>query len=431
MALVEYNRSLDQGRLVRDTNLEVLEVFYPPHFENIEDAGVGDSDLDKVGAICTVMHEGKTKLAVYQGDDEWLIVGDSSLHLGETADSAYRGDHGKVAYEHSQEEGNPHKTTATDVGAVSLTNNELVKGEKLFVDLIRHGAISPNSMHRDKVISVSIPMVGAVLNSTTFDGGIGAFMPTPDLPTDTSIYLSGRFHIYNYPPRGVSFDTHGYTFMIVDFSFRLTNNKGTYEVKDFIVKGMGDRNKMILGGNPTLMINKREDGTLNIIFPVIETGATHRYYVSLSNFKIDLPAPNFDDILNIDKLDVSVGSWRYIGEVLDSKLIDFDFDRNGDTMTGTLNLSSGTTTEPPVKIPIGTLTTVPQDGAIERDANGDYFVTNGVNRVKITTPADLLTKVGVNDEVPSVVPISNKIISLLHSEAPQVKNPNVIYIYVD
>lgn len=39
-----------------------------------------------------------------------------SLALGETAQTAFRGDHGKSAYEHSQSSGNPHGTTAEDIG---------------------------------------------------------------------------------------------------------------------------------------------------------------------------------------------------------------------------------------------------------------------------------------------------------------------------
>lgn len=43
----------------------------------------------------------------------------SSLALGETMDTAYRGDRGKIAYDHSQTMGNPHGTTAADVGALT------------------------------------------------------------------------------------------------------------------------------------------------------------------------------------------------------------------------------------------------------------------------------------------------------------------------
>ena len=42
----------------------------------------------------------------------------ASLALGETSGTAYRGDRGKTAYDHSQATGNPHGTTAAQVGAL-------------------------------------------------------------------------------------------------------------------------------------------------------------------------------------------------------------------------------------------------------------------------------------------------------------------------
>lgn len=51
----------------------------------------------------------------------------SSLALGETSSTAFRGDLGKVAYEHSQATGNPHNLTASDLGALTTvtTDNSL------------------------------------------------------------------------------------------------------------------------------------------------------------------------------------------------------------------------------------------------------------------------------------------------------------------
>lgn len=49
-------------------------------------------------------------------------AGTSSLALGETLATAYRGDRGKAAYNHSQAAGNPHGTTAADVGALASAN---------------------------------------------------------------------------------------------------------------------------------------------------------------------------------------------------------------------------------------------------------------------------------------------------------------------
>lgn len=47
----------------------------------------------------------------------------SSLALGETSSTAYRGDRGKIAYDHSQKtNGNPHKVTKNDVGLGNVPN---------------------------------------------------------------------------------------------------------------------------------------------------------------------------------------------------------------------------------------------------------------------------------------------------------------------
>lgn len=46
----------------------------------------------------------------------------ASLALGETASTAYRGDRGKTAYDHSQTTGNPHGTTKSDVGLSNVDN---------------------------------------------------------------------------------------------------------------------------------------------------------------------------------------------------------------------------------------------------------------------------------------------------------------------
>ena len=52
---------------------------------------------------------------------------DEGLALGETASAAFRGDHGKTAYDHSQSTGNPHGTTPGNIGLVPLA--QTVYGE--------------------------------------------------------------------------------------------------------------------------------------------------------------------------------------------------------------------------------------------------------------------------------------------------------------
>ena len=53
---------------------------------------------------------------------ESLGGGGSGLTLGETSSTAYRGDRGKIAYDHSQTIGNPHGTTKNDIGLGNVDN---------------------------------------------------------------------------------------------------------------------------------------------------------------------------------------------------------------------------------------------------------------------------------------------------------------------
>ena len=62
---------------------------------------------------------------------EWIIKelrklrsysADQGLALGETSSTAYRGDRGKIAYEHSQVTGNPHGTTKNHIGLGNVDN---------------------------------------------------------------------------------------------------------------------------------------------------------------------------------------------------------------------------------------------------------------------------------------------------------------------
>lgn len=56
---------------------------------------------------------------------------DELLGLGETSTTAYRGDHGKTAYDHSQATGNPHGTAAADITGLSAALAALaVQGAK-------------------------------------------------------------------------------------------------------------------------------------------------------------------------------------------------------------------------------------------------------------------------------------------------------------
>jgi len=59
---------------------------------------------------------------MYRWSGSQYIEISSSLALGETSSTAYRGDRGKIAYDHSQTSGNPHNTTKADIGLGNVDN---------------------------------------------------------------------------------------------------------------------------------------------------------------------------------------------------------------------------------------------------------------------------------------------------------------------
>ena len=62
-----------------------------------------------------------TNLTYRWGGSSYVVMS-SSLALGETSSTAYRGDRGKMAYDHSQTTGNPHGTTKNDIGLSNVDN---------------------------------------------------------------------------------------------------------------------------------------------------------------------------------------------------------------------------------------------------------------------------------------------------------------------
>lgn len=49
------------------------------------------------------------------GGSSYVEIGGGGVALGETSSTAYRGDRGKVAFDHSQSQGNPHNTTTSEI----------------------------------------------------------------------------------------------------------------------------------------------------------------------------------------------------------------------------------------------------------------------------------------------------------------------------
>lgn len=86
------------------------------------------SQLPAVGEDGKIYVTLDTNLTYRWGGTEYIEIS-PSLALGETANTAYRGDRGKIAYDHSQRTGNPHGTKLSEV-AEDATHRTVTDAEK-------------------------------------------------------------------------------------------------------------------------------------------------------------------------------------------------------------------------------------------------------------------------------------------------------------
>ena len=77
-----------------------------------------------IGEVTIQVKVANTTQSGYLTSTDWNTFNNKSeLVLGETSITAYRGDRGKIAYDHSQTTGsNPHSVTASEVGLGNVTN---------------------------------------------------------------------------------------------------------------------------------------------------------------------------------------------------------------------------------------------------------------------------------------------------------------------
>lgn len=92
-----------------------------------------------------------------------------SLALGETSSTAYRGDRGKIAYDHSQTIGNPHNTTLQQVTNSGNTTTNTIQVASVFAGYydINTSAIASNVVGRIKWNSTDGTFDFGLLNGVT------------------------------------------------------------------------------------------------------------------------------------------------------------------------------------------------------------------------------------------------------------------------
>ena len=140
------------------------------------DAKVSFPTTGETGKIYVDKNTNKT----YRWSGSDYVEISESLALGETSSTAYRGDRGKTAYDHSQvTSGNPHNTTAAETGAVPNTSagvsaaiNLLTTGDSAptdndyYVSQYAGGGTSTTTYHR-RPVSKLWDYIKSKLTSTT------------------------------------------------------------------------------------------------------------------------------------------------------------------------------------------------------------------------------------------------------------------------
>lgn len=95
----------------------------------------------------------------------------SDLALGETSSTAYRGDRGKIAYDHSQvTSGNPHNVTKSEVGLGNVTNDKQIVGLASGTTedhVVTFGTDGYSVKDSGKTLGTSVPS-DAVFTDTTY-----------------------------------------------------------------------------------------------------------------------------------------------------------------------------------------------------------------------------------------------------------------------
>ena len=103
---------------------------------------------------------------VYRWSGSTYAVTSSSLALGETSTTAYYGDKGKTAYDHSQDTGNPHNlpvaNTSTDGYLTSTDWNTFNGKQAALVSGTNIKTVNSNSLLGDGNLSLFTPRVSTV-----------------------------------------------------------------------------------------------------------------------------------------------------------------------------------------------------------------------------------------------------------------------------
>ena len=169
----------DQDSTIHDAFLNMAPPFSESSTYAVDDIVLYDTKLYKC-------HTAVTTPGSWTGSTNWQVYklsegGGGGLTLGETSSTAYRGDRGKVAYDHSQTVGNPHGTTKSDVGLGNVPNVSTNEQEPTFTEASTRNNIA--SGDKLSVIFGKIQKFFNDLKTVAFTGSYTDLTDKPIIPT--------------------------------------------------------------------------------------------------------------------------------------------------------------------------------------------------------------------------------------------------------
>lgn len=200
--------------------------------------------------------------------------------LGETAQTAYRGDRGKIAYDHSQSQGNPHNTTTGEISETSKLffteprvlatllaglntsdSSNVTAADSILQAIGKLQAKSANSGGSTTWVNITtltgytknanVAVAGTTIEVAKFDGllWIRGFITTSNsIPINTELFSwNDTNYLWDYVPRNSTFayDTilsKNTIYESVDYSLRINQNfsgTGTHRLRFFANQAFG------------------------------------------------------------------------------------------------------------------------------------------------------------------------------------------------
>ena len=122
------------------------------------------------------------------GGSSYVEIGGGGVALGETSSTAYRGDNGKIAYDHSLSQGNPHNATTSDITeGTNLFFTESRVNQTVLTGL--NTSTATPALATDQLLA-AIGKLQAQINNLGSGGGSSGGMTWVDVKTIGTVYSS-------------------------------------------------------------------------------------------------------------------------------------------------------------------------------------------------------------------------------------------------